>query len=105
MKASPTFSQNLHQNADSWRVFGELCRRDLELRAFEEPDLVKVRSPFLLHLLVFFPYKILLSIERRNPRISSRSMRNAPTHHTCQTRSCSRYLPSFRLRKQTLCAW
>lgn len=41
MVHDPKFSQNLHHNADSYRVFGDLCRRELERRAFEEPDLVK----------------------------------------------------------------
>jgi len=41
MLHDPKYSKNLHQNADSWRVFGDLCRRQLERRAFEEPDLMK----------------------------------------------------------------
>ena len=54
MKANPAFSANLHQNADSWRVFGDLCRRELERRAYEETDLVKVSLPFLILFPVFF---------------------------------------------------
>ena len=48
MLHDPKFSQNLHQNADSGRLFSELCQRELERRAFEEPDLMKVSFPYIL---------------------------------------------------------
>ena len=47
------FSKNLHQNADSWRVFGDLCRI-LKRLAFEEPDLMKVS--FLIFFRLVFSY-------------------------------------------------
>ena len=48
------FSKNLHQNADSWRVFGDLCRRQLERRALEEPDLMEVSFLIFLPIVFFF---------------------------------------------------
>ena len=48
------FSKNLHLNADSWRVFGDDCRKLLERLAFEEPDLMKVN--FLIFLRLVFSY-------------------------------------------------
>ncbi|KIM37426.1 hypothetical protein M413DRAFT_274270 [Hebeloma cylindrosporum] len=41
MRNSLIFSPQTHHNADSWSVFGDLCRRALERRAYEETDLVK----------------------------------------------------------------
>jgi hypothetical protein len=55
MLNDPKFSKNLHQNADSWRAFGDLCRRELERRALDEPDLMKVKFPYRAFPLVF-PY-------------------------------------------------
>ena len=64
------FSENLHMNADSWRVFGDVCRSLLERLAFEEPDLMKVS--FLIFLrLVFF----LCASEGRITPSSSRILR------------------------------
>jgi hypothetical protein len=74
MLKDPKFSKNLHQNADSWRVFSDLCRRELERRALEEPDLMK--ASFLIILLLGFPHVV---SEGRDTRSSSHGLCLAST--------------------------